>query len=63
SSECFFSCHSRRNTNTKQWLVAKRKFNDNAKEGIRWLTDNSLIQNTPEHTAAFLFNETGLSKR
>jgi Sec7-like guanine-nucleotide exchange factor len=25
--------------------------------------DNSLIQNTSEHTAAFLFNETGLSKR
>ncbi|CAF3927868.1 unnamed protein product [Rotaria magnacalcarata] len=35
----------------------------NKLQGIRWLTDNSLIQNTPEHTAAFLFNETGLSKR
>jgi Sec7-like guanine-nucleotide exchange factor len=32
-------------------------------KGIRWLIENGLIQNTPEHTAAFLFNETGLSKR
>ncbi len=32
-------------------------------QGIRWLIDNGLIQNTSEHTAAFLFNETGLSKR
>ena len=32
-------------------------------QGIRWLVENGLIQNTPEHTAAFLFNETGLSKR
>ncbi|CAF3684350.1 unnamed protein product [Rotaria sordida] len=54
---------SRRNSNTKQWSIAKRRFNDNSKEGIRWLMENGLIQNTPEHTAAFLFNETGLSKR
>jgi len=32
-------------------------------QGIQWLIDNSLLQNTSEHTAAFLFNETGLSKR
>ncbi|CAF5126603.1 unnamed protein product, partial [Rotaria sp. Silwood1] len=31
--------------------------------GIRWLVDNNLIQNTPEHVATFLFQETGLSKR
>ncbi|CAF4622546.1 unnamed protein product [Rotaria sp. Silwood1] len=54
---------SRRNSNAKQWSIAKRRFNDNSKEGIRWLMENGLIQNTPEHTAAFLFNETGLSKR
>ncbi|CAF3565599.1 unnamed protein product [Rotaria sp. Silwood1] len=53
----------RRNSNAKQWSIAKRRFNDNSKEGIRWLMENGLIQNTPEHTAAFLFNETGLSKR
>jgi Sec7-like guanine-nucleotide exchange factor len=27
------------------------------------LVDNNLIQNTSEHMAAFLINETGLSKR
>lgn len=32
-------------------------------QGIRWLIDNGLLHNTSEHTAAFLFNETGLSKR
>lgn len=30
---------------------------------MRWFIDNGLIQNTSEHTAAFLYNETGLSKR
>jgi hypothetical protein len=70
---------SRRNSNVKQWSIGKKRFNDNPKEvnqdkyfllfliyllkGIRWLIDNGLMQNTPEHTAAFLFNETGLSKR
>lgn len=32
-------------------------------KGIQWLIENGLIQNTSEHTAAFLYNETGLSKR
>jgi len=32
-------------------------------KGIRWLIDNGLLQNTSEHTAAFFFNEIGLSKR
>jgi Sec7-like guanine-nucleotide exchange factor len=32
-------------------------------QGIRWLVENNLIQNTSESIAAFLFNETGLSKR
>lgn len=32
-------------------------------KGIQWFMENGLIQNTPEHTAAFLYNETGLSKR
>jgi cytohesin len=70
---------SRRHSNAKQWSIGKKRFNDSPKEvnrfhrkfvlfnlffkGIRWLIENNLIQNTPEHTAAFLFNETGLSKR
>lgn len=32
-------------------------------QGIHWLVENNLVQNTPEQIAAFLFNETGLSKR
>jgi cytohesin len=31
-------------------------------QGYRWLVENNLIQNTPEHMAAFLMDETGLSK-
>ncbi|CAF3880776.1 unnamed protein product [Rotaria sp. Silwood2] len=54
---------SRQNGNIKQWIDGRRQFNENPKEGIRWLVDNNLIQNTPEHVATFLFNETGLSKR
>ncbi|CAF0837024.1 unnamed protein product [Rotaria sp. Silwood1] len=54
---------SRQNANIKQWMIGKRQFNENPKEGIRWLVDNNLIQNTPEHVATFLFQETGLSKR
>ncbi|CAF0837786.1 unnamed protein product [Adineta ricciae] len=53
----------RRHSNVKQWSAGKKHFNDNPKEGIRWLIENGLLQNTSEHTAAFLFNETGLSKR
>ncbi|CAF1182831.1 unnamed protein product [Adineta steineri] len=54
---------SRHNPNAKQWSIGKRQFNENPKEGIRWLVENNLLQNTPEHIAKFLFNETGLSKR
>jgi len=71
--------YSNRNSNAKQWAIGKKQFNENPKEvnilnnlfyyfqiffqGFRWLVENNLIQNTPEHMAAFLINETGLSKR
>ena len=32
-------------------------------QGVAWLVENNLVQNTSEQVAAFLFNETGLSKR
>lgn len=38
-------------------------FDRNSSKGIHWLIENGLIQNTPEHIAAFFYNETGLSKR
>ncbi|CAF3557551.1 unnamed protein product [Rotaria socialis] len=54
---------SRQHGNIKQLLIGKRQFNENPNEGIRWLVENNIFPNTPEHLAAFLFNETGLSKR
>ncbi|CAF0864881.1 unnamed protein product [Didymodactylos carnosus] len=57
-----FQAH-RRNPNVKQWIQGKKHFNANPKEGIQWLVENSLLQNTPEHVAAFLYKENGLSKR
>jgi Sec7-like guanine-nucleotide exchange factor len=32
-------------------------------QGVLWLIESTLLQNTPEQVAAFFFNETGLSKR
>lgn len=52
-----------RNSNAKQWSIGKKQFNENPKEGYRWLVENNLLENTPEHMAAFLLNEIGLSKR
>lgn len=56
-------CTDHRNSNATQWIIGKRQFNENPDEGFCWLIENNLIQNTPEHMAAFLMNETGLSKR
>ncbi|UJR16424.1 hypothetical protein I4U23_003326 [Adineta vaga] len=54
---------SRPNSDLKQWSIGRRQFNENPKQGIQWLVENNLLQNTPESVATFLFNETGLSKR
>lgn len=52
-----------RTAQTRQIAFGRKKFNENPKEGIQWLIENNLLPNNAEQIAAFLFNETGLSKR
>ena len=48
---------------TTLFFALVERFPRSFPQGVQWLIENGLIQNTPEHTAAFLYNETGLSKR
>lgn len=46
----------------KQLSTGKKKFNIDPEKGIDYLVSNSLLNNTPEDIADFLFQEEGLNK-
>jgi len=46
----------------KQLAMGKKKFNMESKKGIQFLVAHTLIQDTPEDVAQFLYKEEGLNK-
>ncbi|CAK8694945.1 cytohesin-1-like [Clavelina lepadiformis] len=52
----------RANTEAKQLLTGCKKFNSDAKKGIKYLVEHSLVQNTPKDVAEFIFSREGLNK-
>lgn len=46
----------------RQISLGKKKFNMDAKKGMEFLIENSLVENTPDAIAQFLFNGEGLNK-
>ncbi|XP_078450359.1 cytohesin-1 isoform X1 [Lampetra fluviatilis] len=46
----------------KQMSMGRKKFNMDPKKGIKFLTENELLKNTPEDIAQFLYKGEGLNK-
>ena len=53
---------SKNNPKAKQISLGKKKFNIDPKQGMRFLIESNLIENTPEAVAQFLFNGEGINK-
>ncbi|XP_045104796.1 cytohesin-1-like isoform X1 [Portunus trituberculatus] len=53
---------SKNNPKSKQMSIGRKKFNMDPKKGIEYLIDHSLLRNTPDDIAQFLYKGEGLNK-